>query len=187
MQFKRWFEDARASGLQEPEAMTLATVDPDGQPAARLVLLKGSDSRGFSFFTNYASRKGKDLETNPRVALVFHWDTRRRQVRIEGVARKVDPAESDEYFMNRPRGSQVAAAASNQSQPVGSRAELQRAFDDLSTRFEGKPIPRPPHWGGYRVVPTRFEFWQGRRDRYHDRIAYQRGPEGGWLTERLFP
>lgn len=187
LQFDAWFRDAQASQVHEPEAMALATVDPDGQPAARMVLLKGYDAGGFTFFTNYESRKGRHLELNPRVALVFHWDLLQRQVRIEGVAQKVTPAESDQYFQSRPRGSRIAAAASLQSRPVASRAELHRVFDEWTARWEGAEIPRPPQWGGYRVAPSRIEFWQGRPDRLHDRIVYRLGPGGDWLRERLFP
>ncbi|CAM3917383.1 pyridoxamine 5'-phosphate oxidase [Bordetella tumulicola] len=184
-QFRLWFDEALAAKVPEPNAMTLATVDSAGQPSARTVLIKGYDARGFVFFTNYASRKGHDLQVNPRAALLFFWQPLERQVRIEGLIEKVAPEESDAYFHSRPLGSRLGAWASEQSQPV-TRAELEAREQTFRDRYGDQP-PRPPHWGGYRLVPTVFEFWQGRPSRLHDRLRYLPDSQGGWIIDRLSP
>ena len=189
-QFARWFDEAVKAELPEPNAMTLATAGVDLRPAARIVLLKGFDERGFVFFTNYASRKGQELAAHPRVALLFHWVELERQVRIEGVAGKVDAGESDAYFAGRPRPSRLGAWASPQSQPVAGRAALEAGYAAVEAQYRdaGERIPRPPHWGGYRVIPEALEFWQGRHSRMHDRIRYRRNPDvGAWIIDRLAP
>jgi pyridoxamine 5'-phosphate oxidase len=186
-QFATWFDEAAAAGLYQPEAMTLATVSPDGQPSARVVLLRGFDGRGFTFFTNYDSRKALDLAVNPRAALVLFWAELHRQVRIEGGVALVSPEESDAYFRTRPRGSQLSAWASPQSAVVDDRGVLERQVEDVTRRYEGKPVPRPPRWGGYRVVPDTIEFWQGRENRLHDRLCYRRRADGTWQIVRLAP
>ena len=185
-QFRDWLDAALSTaGIVEPTAMTLATVGSDGRPAARIVLLRQWDARGFVFFTNYESRKGADLTVHPFAALVFWWGELERQVRIEGAVQRVLEVESDAYFASRPRGHRLAAGASNQSAVVANRETLQRAVSEAEARFPDD-VPRPPFWGGYRVVPDRFEFWQGRPNRVHDRIAYERGPDG-WTLARLAP
>jgi pyridoxamine 5'-phosphate oxidase len=187
-QFDRWLGDAVRAELPEPTAMALATVDAHGRPSARIVLLKGRDAGGFVFFTNYQSRKGTDLAAQPGAALLFHWVELERQVRIEGTVTQVAPGESDAYFASRPERSRVGAWASPQSRPIPDRAWLEREFDAATVRFTaaGGLVPRPPHWGGYRLSPTLLEFWQGRRSRLHDRIRYRR--EGAsWRIERLAP
>lgn len=182
---------ARASNTAPPPpadatAVTLATASPSGQPSARIVLLRHFDADGFVFFTNYTSRKGRDLEANPRAALCFYWYWIEEQVRIEGTATRVSDAESDAYFATRPRGSQVGAWASRQSQPLASRAVLEARYHERDAEFAGRDVPRPPFWGGYRLVPERMEFWRAGTYRLHDRFAYTR--EGQWWrTERLFP
>ncbi len=211
MQFRRWFDQAsgaRASGrlrrffvklykslllaggveLVDLNAMTLATVDSQGKPSARIVLLKGLDARGFIFFTNYNSRKGRELEENPQAALVFYWPEQEREVTVAGSVSRVPPAESDAYFAARPRGSRIAAWASDQSQVVRDRAELEAKWKAIEREYPGETVPRPPHWGGYVLAPSRLEFWQGRPNRLHDRFRYTRGADAaGWQIERLSP
>jgi pyridoxamine 5'-phosphate oxidase len=185
-QFGRWFDQALAARLPEPNAMVLVSVGADGQPSARVVLLKGLDARGFVFYTNYESRKGRELDAGGRAALVFFWAELERQVRVEGVAERVSPEESDAYFASRPPGSRIGAAASPQSQVIAGRAELERRVAELSAQHPEGDIARPAHWGGYRVRPAVVEFWQGRPSRLHDRIRY-RLDEGAWAVERLAP
>ncbi|MBU6334229.1 MAG: pyridoxamine 5'-phosphate oxidase [Chloroflexi bacterium] len=184
-QFDRWFSQAIAAGIREPNAMTLATV-ADGQPAARIVLLKSFDAAGFVFYTNRQSQKGQELAANPRAALVFYWTDLERQVRIVGTTEAVSDAESDAYFASRPAGARIGAWASAQSTVLAGRAELEARVADITARFADGAIPRPPHWGGYRVVPTAVEFWQGRVSRLHDRLVYQRQATG-WSLERRAP
>lgn len=185
-QFQRWFDEAVVAKMPDPNAMTLATVNAEGQPSARIVLLKGVDASGFTFFTNYESRKGGDLLHNPRAALLFHWVQLERQVRIEGEVHKVDDAESDAYFLSRPLGSRLGAWASEQSREVAGREVLEAREADFRARFGDDP-PRPPHWGGYRLVPHWIEFWQGRASRLHDRIGFRRQDDGSWNIVRLSP
>jgi len=186
-QFRRWFGEALAADLHEPNAMTLASATPDGRPSARVVLLKGFDERGFAFYTNYESRKGRELEDNPRCALVFYWGELERQVRVEGRASRVSEEESDGYFESRPRGSRLGAWVSEQSRPVESRDALEKRLRGLEAEYEGREVPRPHFWGGYRVEPEVIEFWQGRENRLHDRLVYRRSEGGGWRRERLQP
>lgn len=186
--FLRWYEDALRLPVPNPNAMTVATSDAHGHPSARVVLLRGVDEAGVVFFTNRSSRKGESLEANPRAAVLFHWDLLDRQVRIEGAVTHTSDIESDEYWASRPRMSQLAAWASEQSRPVDCRETLERELRDAERRFEGQPVPRPPHWGGYRVSFDVIEFWQGRDHRLHDRVRYQRTPQlGGWVARRLCP
>ena len=186
-QFARWFQDAEQAGIALPNAMTLATASREGKPSARLVLLKEVDGRGFVFFTNEESRKGRELQENPRAALVFGWLPLSRQVRVEGRMERVTPAESDRYFASRPRGHQLGAHASDQSRVIGDRAFLEARLQEATRRFEGRDVPRPPHWGGYRVVPEVLEFWQEGANRLHDRLRYRRDEAGNWVIERLGP
>jgi len=185
-QFQVWFDQALAAQLLEPNAMTLATAVA-GKPSARIVLLKQFDDRGFVFYTNYHSRKGQELAQNPWAALVFWWADLERQVRIEGQVEKVSERESDEYFHSRPWGSRLGAWASDQSQVIGDRHLLEQRLAELEQKYQDQEIPRPPHWGGYRLVPTAIEFWQGRPKRLHDRLCYYRLENGNWQVKRLSP
>ncbi len=185
--FQRWFADAQAQEINDPNAMAVATVDADGLPDCRMVLLKGVDERGFVFYTNTSSAKGRELFGQPKAALLFHWKSLRRQVRVRG---RVEPAgveEADAYFASRARGSQIGAWASDQSAPLASRALLEDKVAALERRFGEAPVPRPPHWSGYRVVPSHIEFWRDRRSRLHDRLAFAREPGGGWTHTMLCP
>lgn len=187
--FDRWFRQASDAGIYLPEAMTLATATPDGIPSVREVLLKGYGAQGFAFYTNYDSRKAVELEANPRAALLFHWATLHRQIRVEGAVTRTTQEESDAYHATRPRGSRIAAWASRQSAEIESRAALEQRFREKEAEFKGSDVPLPPFWGGYRVAPERMEFWQGRANRMHDRILFRRDPgtEGGWEVVRLSP
>lgn len=184
VEFGKWFDDAHKRGAVQPDAMTLATI-ADGKPSARVVLLKQFDDSGFVFFTNYRSQKGQDIAGNPHVALCLVWLELHRQIRIVGTAEQIPAAESDAYFASRPRGAQIAAAASDQSEVLRDRAELEASFERLATAT-GAIVERPDHWGGYRVVPETIEFWQGQPDRLHDRLRYRR-QDPGWIMERLAP
>jgi pyridoxamine 5'-phosphate oxidase len=184
-QFQRWFEAAREAGVPVPEAMTLATATADGRPSARMVLLKRADERGFGFHTNYESRKGVELAENPRAALLFHWRPPGRQVRVEGAVERVSTEESEAYFRTRPLASRVAAWASPQSRPLPDRAELDRLYADAAAAH-GEEVPLPPHWGGFRLVPDRYEFWEHGDDRLHDRVRYERDGDR-WRRTRLAP
>jgi pyridoxamine 5'-phosphate oxidase len=186
-QFETWFAQALDAQLPEPNAMTLATVDTNGRPSARIVLIKGVDARGFVFYTNYDSRKGRELAGNPAASLLFHWIELERQVRIEGRVEKASAEESDAYYASRPLGSRIGAWASDQSQPLESREALEAREREMTAKYGENP-PRPPHWGGYRLVPDVIEFWQGRPSRLHDRIVYSRaGADAPWRTARLAP
>ena len=185
--FQAWLTAAEASEPNDPNAMTLATATADGRPSARMVLLKGVDDRGFVFYTNRESRKGAELAANAHAALLFHWKSLRRQVRVEGAAEEVSAAESDAYFASRPRLSRLGAWASDQSRPLSSRAVLVGRVAELELRYKFGEIPRPPHWGGYRLVPEAFEFWQDMPYRLHDRSRLIRAADGGWDESRLFP
>ena len=184
--FRRWLEDAEASGLLLPESMTLATATAEGRPSARMVLLKGADPDGFRFFTNFGSHKAVELDANPWAALCFHWSVLERQVRIEGSVERLSTEDSAEYFATRGRGSQIGAWASEQSRPIADRAGLEARAAEIEARFAGKEVPLPDFWGGYLLVPERFEFWQGRANRLHDRLVYT-PRNGGWEITRLQP
>lgn len=188
VQFEKWFLDWQTTENKEPNAMTLATVNPGGQPSARIVLLKEVSDAGFVFYTNYTSPKAHDLETNPRCALTFYWGSLERQVRVEGKAVRVDRQQSEAYFRSRPRGSKLGAWASHQSEPIPGRQVLESKLSELEARYAGtEEIPIPEFWGGYCVVPESIEFWQGRPNRLHDRIRYRRNGENTWIPERLSP
>lgn len=206
-QFATWFDQARGAGrirkffvtvykamlllagkeVPDINAMVLATASKDGRTSARVVLLKGMDDRGFVFYTNYHSRKGRDLEDNPQAALVFYWSNLERQVCVRGTIQKLPEAESDQYFNSRPRGSRIGAWASNQTQRVRNRQQLEQQWDYFEKKFPGSAVPRPPHWGGYLLIPTEMEFWQGRPSRMHDRFQYCRQSDGTWALDRLSP
>jgi pyridoxamine 5'-phosphate oxidase len=185
-QFARWYEDAAAEGIYEPHAMTLSTAGPDGRPASRYVLLRGVNDRGFQFFTSYLSAKARDLDARGEAALTWGWLELHRQVRARGTVTRLPPAESDAYFHSRPRGSQIAAWASPQSEVIADREELERRVAEVEARFEGRTVPRPDHWGGYLLEPADVEFWQGRQSRLHDRLRYRRSGDA-WIVERLAP
>ncbi len=186
-QFKTWYDAAANSGVFDPNVMALATATPEGRPSVRMVLLRGFDSRGFQFFTNYHSRKARELDANPWAAVVFFWNEAERQVRIEGRAERVSAGESDAYFRSRPRGARIGAWSSPQSEVVSARELLELQFSSYETRFDDENVPRPPNWGGYRLVPTSIEFWQGRPNRLHDRLLYTRLGPDRWRIERLAP
>jgi pyridoxamine 5'-phosphate oxidase len=186
-QFELWFNQALAANLLEPNAMTLATVTSEGKPDARIVLLKGFDDRGFVFYTNYRSQKGRELAANPHAALVFLWGDLERQVRVVGRVEKATDLEADTYFQSRPLGSQLGAWASTQSEVIASRGVLEARMTALETEYAGREIPRPEYWGGFRVLPTEIEFWQGRPSRLHDRLRYQLQDSGDWVIDRLAP
>jgi pyridoxamine 5'-phosphate oxidase len=186
-QFATWFTEATAAGVPAPEAAALATATSEGAPSVRMVLVKKADERGFVFYSNYESRKGGELDANPRAALLFHWNELGRQVRVEGTVERTTPEESAAYVRSRARGSQLSALASPQSRPVESRTALERRVAELRDRYADGELPVPATWGGFRLTPASFEFWQGRDDRLHDRLLYARQPDGGWRIERLAP
>ncbi len=186
-QFRKWFDEAVAAEAREPNAMAVATVGAGGRPAVRMVLLKGFEGGRFVFYTNRESRKGQELAAHPAASLLFWWPELERQVRIEGAIAPVGDAESDAYFATRPRGSQLGAWASDQSRPIPSREVLERRLAEAEARFAGRPVERPPYWGGYAVLPAAYEFWQGRPSRLHDRILYTRAAGGSWQLGRLSP
>ena len=185
-QFQRWYAEAHEAGEREPDAVALATASADGSPSVRFVLLKGADENGFVFYSNWRSRKGRELDSNPRCALAFRWTLLERQVRVEGAVARLDAETSDAYFASRPRAAQLGAWASEQSQPVADRADLDEHLEVVTARFAGREVPRPPWWGGYRVTPSVYEFWVSRPDRLHDRFQYELR-EGAWVVRRLNP
>jgi pyridoxamine 5'-phosphate oxidase len=186
--FAAWLADARRTEINDPNAMTVATIGLDGAPDARIVLLKSQDERGFVFYTNYESRKGQELAADPRATLVFHWKSLQRQVRIEGVVERVTAGEADAYFTSRPRLSKLGAWASDQSRPLAERAELERRLAEAEARYPDEDVPRPPHWSGFRLLPHRFEFWRDMPYRLHDRLIFTRDEAlASWSTRRLFP
>ena len=186
-QFQRWLSDVQAANVTDWQAMSLATATRAGRPSVRVVYLRGWDERGFLFYTNFDSRKGHELAYNPQAAAVLYWKELERQVRIEGTVSRADDAESDAYFAGRPRESCIGAWASSQSQPLADRATLERLTAEFEAKFAGHPIPRPPNWGGFRLIPDSVEFWQGGVARLHDRLIYRRQADGTWRIERLFP
>jgi pyridoxamine 5'-phosphate oxidase len=185
--FHVWFARAAQARLLDPHAMALSTVDPKGNLSSRMVLLKALDKKGFVFFTNYLSRKGRELTRHPQASLLFYWPQLGRQVRVEGKTRRIPAKESNDYFKTRPRGSQLSAWASHQSRVIPNRATLEKRMKELESLYEGRTIPRPPHWGGYRLIPRVVEFWSGRRNRLHDRLRYRKKGQDGWKMERLAP
>ena len=185
--FEDWIAEARAAEPNDPEAMALATADADGRPSVRMVLLKGHDERGFAFYTNSESRKGGEIAANPRAALLFHWKSLRRQVRVEGAIEPTGDAEADAYFATRSRDARLGAWASDQSRPLDSRAAFEARYERLVGHYEGSDVPRPGYWWGYRVVPERIEFWTDRPHRLHERRLFTRGPDGGWTESLLYP
>ena len=186
VQFAAWFQEAMQAGIPEANAMSVATVGADGRPSSRILLIKDFNQQGFTWFTNYASRKGRDLEAHPHAALLFHWVELERQVRIEGRVERLPASQSDAYFHSRPLKSRLGAVASAQSEPIADRSMLEQRFRQAEAEYGDQP-ERPPHWGGYRLIPDRMEFWQGRPSRLHDRIVYTRHGEGPWRRERLQP
>jgi pyridoxamine 5'-phosphate oxidase len=184
--FHEWFDAARRAGILLPEAMAVATATPDGVPSTRMMLCKGVEDGDFVFFTNYESRKSRELSSNPRAALLFHWAVLQRQVRVEGTVQKLTPEQSDAYFQTRPRGSRIGAWASHQSAPLADRRELDARVREFEERFANAPVPLPPNWGGFRLTPTCIEFWQGKANRLHDRLQFRRVTDG-WTTTRLYP
>lgn len=186
-QFDHWFDEALKAGVLEPNAMTLATSSPDGKPSARIVLLKGFNHDGFVFYTNYLSRKGKELAKNPVVSLVFFWPELERQVRIEGTIEKVSKEDSENYFKSRPKESQIGALASPQSQVIDNRSQLEKNLEELTKKYADQEVPKPSYWGGYLVKPQVIEFWQGRPSRLHDRIVYRKADKSNWKIVRLAP
>ena len=185
--FGTWYEQARAAAIDKPNAMALATAGSGGRPTLRIVLLSSHDARGFVFHTNYLSRKGEDLTQSAAASLLFWWDPLGLQVRIDGAVERTTAAESDAYFAARPRGAQIGAWASEQSRVIASRAALEARVIQVAARYDGQPVPRPPHWGGYRLLPQVMEFWQDRADRLHERVRYERTPDGGWRADLLAP